>query len=80
MKIVGILLITSMLIIPAASAKQLSKSPIQMAFFSSLIGVLSVILGVFASILLDTPTGPTVIMILVLIFIIIFPVSKLIKI
>ena len=79
-KIVGILLITSMLIIPAASAKQLSKSPIQMAFFSSLIGVLSVILGVFASILLDTPTGPTVIMILVLIFIIIFPVSKLIKI
>ncbi len=79
-KIVGILLITSMLIIPAASAKQLSKSPFQMAFFSSLIGVLSVISGVLVSILLDTPTGPTIIMVLVLIFIVIFPISKLIKI
>ena len=78
-KIVGILLITSMLIIPAATARQISKSPIQMAVFSSLIGVLSVILGLFVSMLLDTPTGPTVILVLAILFIIIFPISKLIK-
>ena len=79
-KIVGILLITSMLIIPAATARQISKSPIQMAVFSSLIGALSVILGLFLSMLLDTPTGPTVILVLAIIFIIIFPISKLLKI
>ena len=75
-KIVGILLITSMLIIPAASARQISSSPLQMGFISSLIGVLSIILGLFSSVKLDTPTGPTIIVMLVIIFAIIFPLSK----
>jgi zinc transport system permease protein len=78
-KIVGILLVTSMLIIPAASARQISKSPLQMAVFSSLIGVLSVVLGLFLSIFFDTPTGPTVIMTLVIIFVTIFPISRFAK-
>tara|TARA_Y100000768_G_scaffold387950_1_gene381143 strand:- start:2023 stop:2814 length:792 start_codon:yes stop_codon:yes gene_type:complete len=78
-KIVGILLVTSMLIIPAASARQISKSPLQMAVFSSSIGVLSVVLGLFLSIFFDTPTGPTVIMTLVIIFVIIFPLSRFIR-
>lgn len=78
-KIVGILLVTSMLIIPAASAKQISKSPIQMAIFSSLIGILSVLLGLFSSVIFDTPTGPTIIMTLVVIFIFIFPLSRYVK-
>ena len=79
-KIVGILLVTSMLIIPAASAKQISKSPVQMAIFSSLIGIFSIVLGLYSSILFDTPTGPTIIMTLVIIFIIMFPISRFIKI
>ena len=78
-KIVGILLVTSMLIIPAASAKQISKSPVQMAIFSSLIGIFSIILGLYSSILFDTPTGPTIIMTLVIIFIVMFPIARFIK-
>jgi zinc transport system permease protein len=78
-KIVGILLVTSMLIIPAASAKQISKSPVQMAIFSSLIGIFSIVLGLYSSILFDTPTGPTIIMTLVIIFIIMFPIARIIK-
>ena len=76
-KIVGILLITSMLIIPAASAKQISNSPLQMGINSSIIGILSIILGLYSSVLFDTPTGPTIIVMLVIIFIIIFPISKI---
>ena len=78
-KIVGILLVTSMLIIPAASAKQISKSPVQMAIFSSLIGIFSIVLGLYSSILFDTPTGPTIIMTLVIIFIVMFPIARFIK-
>jgi zinc transport system permease protein len=62
--------------IPAASARQISSSPLQMGFVSSLIGVLSIILGLFSSVKLDTPTGPTIIVMLVIIFAIIFPLSK----
>jgi zinc transport system permease protein len=78
-KIVGILLITSMLIIPAASAKQISKSPIQMALLSSFIGILSIIFGLFLSVLIDIPTGPTIIVVLAIIFMIIFPITKIIR-
>ena len=78
-KVVGILLVTSMLIMPAAAARQISKSPIQMGVISSLIGIFSVVFGLVSSILFDTPTGPTIIMVLVIIFIIIFPISRFVR-
>ena len=49
MKIVGVLLITSLMIIPAATARKLSSTPIQMASFASFIGCLSVCGGLWAS-------------------------------
>ncbi|GGK62484.1 zinc ABC transporter permease subunit ZnuB [Amphritea balenae] len=61
MKVVGILLITSLLIIPAASARRLATSPEQMAIFASLLGVVAVSLGLYASWHLDTPAGPSVV-------------------
>ena len=45
MKIVGILLIVSLLIIPAAAARQLARSPEQMALLAAAAGVLAVALG-----------------------------------
>lgn len=61
MKVVGILLITSLLIIPAASARRLASSPEQMAVIASLLGVVAVILGLSASMQFDTPAGPSVV-------------------
>ena len=61
MKVVGILLITSLLIIPAAAARRLSSTPEQMALIASLLGVLAVVLGLWASWTLDTPAGPSVV-------------------
>lgn len=69
MKIVGILLITSLLIIPAATARRFSKSPEQMALFGSLCGSLAVILGLTASYQWDTPAGPSVVVAAAAIFI-----------
>lgn len=61
MKIIGILLITSLLIIPAAAARRFARTPEQMAVIAALIGVLSVLTGLFGSVQFDTPSGPSVV-------------------
>lgn len=68
MKIVGVLLITALLIIPAASAQRFSRSPEQMALIATLIGAVAVLIGLFASLLLDTPAGPSVVTAATLLF------------
>ena len=61
MKVMGILLITSMLIIPAATARRFSRTPEAMALLAVAAGVLSVALGLTASLRWDTPSGPSVV-------------------
>jgi zinc transport system permease protein len=69
MKIVGILLITSLLIIPAAAARRFSASPEVMAVLSSLIGVLAVVGGLYGSLKFDTPSGPSIVVAAQLLFV-----------
>ncbi|MDD9897158.1 MAG: metal ABC transporter permease [Gammaproteobacteria bacterium] len=71
MKIVGILLITSLLIIPPAAARKFAESPEKMAFLASLIGAISILLGLFSAFYFDTPVGPTIVVIAALIFLIV---------
>jgi len=61
MKIVGILLITSLLIIPAATARRFAGAPEQMAVLAAGLGALAVVLGLFGSLEFDTPSGPSVV-------------------
>jgi len=68
MRVVGVLLITALLIIPAAAARQLARSPEQMAVFASLLGVLAVAGGLGASLVYDTPVGPAVVVSACLLF------------
>ena len=60
-KMVGLLLITGMLIIPAAMARNISNSPQKMVVYSIIGGVLSVILGLFSSLEFNTSSGPSII-------------------
>ncbi|WP_237059910.1 iron chelate uptake ABC transporter family permease subunit [Microbulbifer sediminum] len=69
MKVVGILLITALLIIPAAGARRLTDTPERMAMCASLIGALAVVLGLLASILWDTPAGPSIVLAAALLFV-----------
>ena len=62
MKFVGALIITSLLIIPAATAKYYSKTPESMALIAIIIGMLSIIGGLLFSFIYDTPTGPSVVL------------------
>ena len=60
-KMVGLLLITGMLIIPAAMARNISNNPKQMVLFSIIGGLLSVVMGLFGSLQINTPSGPSII-------------------
>ena len=69
-KIIGILLVTSLLIIPVSTARRFSSTPEQMAIGGSLIGMASVWLGLEASFKFDTPSGPSIVIISVLFFLV----------
>jgi len=59
--VVGVLLITALLIIPAAAARFFAKTPETMVFGAALIGCLSVVAGLLASLYWDTPAGPSIV-------------------
>lgn len=61
MKIVGVLLITALLIIPAATARRFARGPEQMAILAAVIGATEVIVGLFGSLEWDTPSGPSIV-------------------
>ncbi len=68
MKIVGMLLITALLIIPAATARYFSHTPEQMAVIASLVGLLAVTAGLLGSLQWDTPAGPSIVVAATLLF------------
>lgn len=61
MKVVGLILIVSLLIVPAAAARRLARSPEQMALLASAAGAASVIGGLHGSLAWDTPSGPSIV-------------------
>jgi len=68
-KVVGVLLITALLIIPAAAARPFSTTPERMAGGAAAVGIISVITGLLGSWHLDTPTGATIVCSATLLFI-----------
>lgn len=69
-RLVGVLLINSLLIIPCSLAKPWSKSPKQMAILGIGYSCSSIILGILASLYLDLPTGPAIVVSNILLFLI----------
>jgi zinc transport system permease protein len=61
MKVVGLLLVTSLLIIPAATARRFACTPEIMAILGSVIGCLAVVGGLYGSFTWDTPAGPSIV-------------------
>lgn len=61
MKFVGALIMTSLMIIPAATARRIAKTPEQMAAMASAIGMICVLSGLSLSWHFDTPAGPSVV-------------------
>lgn len=68
LKVVGVLLIAALLIIPAATARPFCRTPETMALLAMGVAVLSVAGGLKSAYLLDTPTGPTIVSLAALLF------------
>ena len=67
-QIIGILLLMSLMIIPAATARQWARTPLSMSLLAMLIGTLSVVLGIWGSMQLDVPSAPCIVLFATLIF------------
>lgn len=63
MKVVGIMLISALLILPAVSALQLAKGFKTAILLAALIGMGTVIIGIFASFVMNLPTGATIVLV-----------------
>lgn len=70
MKLVGILLTVSMLIIPAAAARRLARTPLQMALGAAAVGAAATVLGLMASMQWDTPAGPSMVVAAAMLFLV----------
>ena len=68
MKVVGILLITSLMIFPTAVARPFSKTPEQMAALAGLAAAAAVLGGLYLSLRLDTAAGPSIVLALAALF------------
>lgn len=68
LQVIGLLLITAMLIIPAATSRRLVNSPEVMALVATLIGIFSVIFGIFLSVEIDAPSGPSIVVVSTILF------------
>jgi zinc transport system permease protein len=68
-KIVGVLLVTAMLIIPAAAARRLSATPQHMVMLSIVVGIAAVAIGLWGSLTWNTPSGPSIIAAAALLFV-----------
>jgi zinc transport system permease protein len=78
-KVVGALLIAAMLIIPAAAARNFARGPETMAVIAALIGTLAVLGGLNASLLQDTPAGPSIVALAALAFAVSVSIGALLK-
>lgn len=76
-KVVGVLLITALLIIPAATARRFATGPEGMAVLAALFGIAAVFGGLQGSLQFDTPSGPSIVVVALLLFLIslAFPVG-----
>lgn len=60
-RVVGSLLISAMLIVPAAAARGLARTPERMATQATAIAAAAVVAGLYGSLRLDTPAGPSIV-------------------
>ncbi len=62
MKIVGILLVMAFLIVPSVAARPLASTPERMAIIAAIVAMLGVFGGLYASLMVDVPGGPSIVL------------------
>ena len=76
-KVVGTMLVSSLIIFPAVSALQIAKNFKAAILLASIFSVVSVIAGTFASYILNIPTGATIVQVNFILFVVVFFLRKI---
>jgi len=76
LKIVGAILVSALIIIPAASAQNISANLRSMAVWSFVFGLVSVVIGMYLSFVFDTPSGSTIVLASTTIFLLSLALKK----
>jgi zinc transport system permease protein len=76
-RIIGVLLITSLLVIPAATARPFARSPEMMAALAAIFGVIAVCGGLYGSVHFDTPPGPSIVVMATSVFALLLPLMSI---
>lgn len=77
MRLMGSLLISSLIIFPTLSSMMLYKNFKSVVISSTIISIISFIVGLISSYILNTPTGSTIVIINLIVFIILKLISKI---
>ena len=75
-KLVGVLLVSALLVLPASVARMFSHTTSQMAVIAALVGGVAVSGGLWTSSLWDIPAGPSIVLVALLLFILTFIVGR----
>ena len=75
-RIVGVLLVSALIIIPAVTSLQVAKSFRKAQWISGLIAFLSVVFGLFLSFFLNFPAGATIVLFSIFVFLLVFTFKK----
>ena len=78
-RVVGTMLISSMIIFPTVTSLLVTKGFKETIIMSTIVSIISVVLGIFSSYILNLPTGATIVLINAAIFVIVLIYSKIIK-
>ena len=79
-RVVGTMLISSMIVFPTVTALQISRSFKSTIIISAIVSVLAVIIGVIGSYIFNFPSGASIVMINAVLFIIFVSLKKIVRI
>lgn len=68
--LIGIILVTSLLVVPAAAARAVSRTLRQHIFFSLIIGLVGALAGTMFSYRFDVPAGPAIVLSCIVLFVV----------
>ena len=67
-RLLGIILVTSLLVVPPAAARNISRNLRQQILLSGLFGIVGGVLGIAGSYILDVPSGPAIVLACIILF------------
>lgn len=79
LRAVGLLLVTALLVVPAAAGRNLARSASGLFWWSAVVAVLASVVGLYLSFIWGSATGATVILVAVTLFILSFSIRQIVK-